>query len=199
MRVPNEDDHRATDFSVRFDFMVTPGSILMGSALALVVSVLVASAPVAAQARGASPPSQDIVRVQLDTAAILATARPDIDAANSAWLPGLEHRNAAMIAAAYADSGLFIAADGTVTRGRDAVARLYAARFPHLRNIRGGGVVHDGLTVLSPTCIVEWGHGWLEMDPAQGTGPPVRSGGQYLTVWSREADGHWRIARNLTF
>ncbi|MGH7649854.1 MAG: YybH family protein [Gemmatimonadaceae bacterium] len=179
--------------------MVTPGSILRRSALALVAAALVHSASVAAQARGAPPAVQDTARAQLDTAAILATARPDIDAANSAWLPGLQQRNAAMIAAAYADSGLFIAGDGTVTRGRDTVARLYAAQFPRLRTIRGGGVVHDGLTVRSPTCIVEWGHAWLEMDPAQGTGPPVRSGGQYLTVWIREADGHWRIARNLTF
>jgi uncharacterized protein (TIGR02246 family) len=196
MRKPNENDYRGTDF---FDFMLTLRSIRMRSLLSLVIGILIASAPLAAQARGAPPVAQDTARAQLDTAAILATARPDIDAANSAWLPGLQHRNAAMIAAAYADSGLFIAGDGTVTRGRDAVARLYAARFPHLRTIRGGGVVHDGLTVLSPTRIVEWGHAWLEMDPAQGTGSPVRSSGQYLTVWSRETDGHWRITRNLTF
>lgn len=179
--------------------MMMANSFYRTSALALVVAVLVTGDRVAAQTRAVQPEVRDTARAQLDTAAILATARPDIDAANAAWLPGLEQRNAAMIAAAYADSGLFIAGDGTVTRGRDAVARLYAARFPHLRTIRRGSVVQDGLTVLSPTRIVEWGHAWLEMDPARGTGPPVRSGGQYLTVWSREADGHWRIARNLTF
>jgi len=141
----------------------------------------------------------DSARAHLDTAAILASARPDIEAANAAWLPGLRTRNAALIAAAYADSGLFIAADGAVTRGRAAVAQLYAARFPHLRTIRAGGVVEDGLTVISASCVVEWGHAWLEQDPATGTGPPVRTRGTYLTVWNRGTDGHWRITRNLTF
>jgi len=139
------------------------------------------------------------VRAPLDTGAILSSARPDIDAANTAWLPGLQRRDAVAIAAAYADSGLFIAVDGTVTRGRAAVARMYADRFPRLRPIRAGGIVQDGLTVLGPTRIAEWGRGWLELAPERAGAPPVRSGGSYLTIWEREADGHWRIIRNLTF
>ena len=136
---------------------------------------------------------------RLDTAAILASARPEIDAANAAWFPGMQRRDADAIAAAYADSGLFIAGDGAVTRGRAAVARMYAARFARLRPIRNGGVVQDGLTVVGPTRIVEWGHGWLELAPERDGQPPVRSEGSYLTVWQREADGHWRIVRNLAF
>jgi len=135
----------------------------------------------------------------LDTIAILASARPDIDAANAAWLPGLQRRDADGIAAAYADSGLFVAANGTVIRGRADVARMYAERFPRLRPIRAGGIVQDGLTVIAPNRIVEWGHGWLEMAPEREGAPPVRSGGTYLTVWERSADGHWRIVRNLAF
>jgi ketosteroid isomerase-like protein len=147
--------------------------------------------------RGAA--AQAVTSAALDTAAILASARATIDAANAAWLPGLRERNAPAIAAAYADSGLFIAADGTVTRGRDGVARMYAARFPRLGVIRSGGVVQDGLTVLGPSRIAEWGHGWLELEPAANGGVPVRSGGTYLTVWQRESDGQWRIVRNLAF
>jgi len=150
-------------------------------------------------AQSRPPATRDNARPQLDTAAILASARPEIEAANAAWLPGLQKRDARAIAAAYADSGLFIAGDGTVTRGRDAVMRMYAARFPRLRPIRSGGIVQDGLTVLGPTRIAEWGHGWLEMEPEQSGGPPVRSGGTYLTVWDRAPDGHWRIVRNLAF
>jgi len=135
----------------------------------------------------------------LDSAAIIASARPEIDAANGDWLPALQRRDANAIAAAYADSGLFIAGDGSVIRGRAAVARMYAERFPRLRPIRAGGIVQDGLTVLGPTRIAEWGHGWLEMAAERDDGPPVRSGGAYLTIWQREADGHWRIVRNLAF
>jgi len=160
--------------------------------LGLIAFSILAGRPLAAQDSSIAP-------ARLDTAAILASARPDIDAANAAWLPGLRRRDAQAIAAAYADSGLFIAADGAVTRGRAAVARLYAARFPHLREIRAGGVVQDGLAVVGPALVYEWGHAWIEMAPETAGGPPVRGGGAYLTVWQRERDGHWRIARNLTF
>ena len=141
----------------------------------------------------------DVRRASLDTAAILASARPEIDAANAAWLPGLQRRDAVAIAAAYADSGLFVAGDGTVMRGRAAVVVMYAERFRRMRPIRAGALVQDGLTVLGPTRIAEWGHGWLELVPEREGAPSERSGGTYLTVWQREADGHWRIVRNLAF
>jgi uncharacterized protein (TIGR02246 family) len=163
---------------------------------ALATTLLLAPA-LHAQATSRSTAARDTGRVRLDTAAILASARPEIDAANAAWLPGLQHRDANAIAAPYADSGLFIAGDGTVTRGRVAIAHMYETRFPQLRPIRAGGIVQDALTVLTPTRIAELGHGWIEMDPERAGAPPVRSGGSYFTLWERQADGHWRIVRNL--
>lgn len=138
-------------------------------------------------------------RSPVDTAAILATARPEIEAANAAWLPGLKSHDAASVAAAYADSGLFILPDGSVIRGRAAVAAMYTARFQRQRPIRAGGIVQDGISVAGAALVFEWGHGWVEMEPQAAGGPPVRSGGTYLTVWQRSADGHWRIVRNLSF
>jgi len=163
-------------------------------ALGMLASALLAGPTLSAQGAG-----REMGRGPLDTAAILASARPEIDAANAAWLPALQRRDPDAIAAAYADSGLFVAGDGTVTRGRAAVARMYAARFLRMRPTRAGAVVQDGLTVLGPTRIAEWGHGWLELAPERDGMPPVRSQGTYLTVWQREADGHWRIVRNLAF
>lgn len=165
----------------------------------LLASALLVGPALLAQPAAGTPAVRDTGRAHLDTAAILASARPEIDAANAAWLPGLRQRDAGAITAAYADSGLFIARDGTVTRGREAITRMYAASFPRLRPIRDGGVAQEGLTVLGPTRIAEWGRAWLDLAPERGAGPPVRSGGTYLTVWDREPDGHWRIVRNLAF
>jgi uncharacterized protein (TIGR02246 family) len=160
---------------------------------------LLAGRPLAAQAAPRPAAREGPTAGAVDTAAVLASARPDIDAANAAWLPGLRQHDAAAIAAAYADSGLFVAGAGAVTRGRAAVERMYAARFPRLGEVRGGAVVQDGLAVAGPARVYEWGHAWLELAPATAGAAPVRSGGAYLTVWQREADGHWRIARNLAF
>lgn len=177
------------------DFLSAHRTRLLGA----LASALMLAPALLAQAKPGATPARDTGRARLDTAAILASARPEIDAANAAWLPGLRRRDAKTIAAPYADSGLFIAGDGTVTRGRDAVSRMYEARFPKLRPIRAGGIVQDGLTVLAPTRIAEWGHGWLELEPERQGAPPVTSGGSYVTIWERQADGHWRIVRNLAF
>ena len=135
---------------------------------------------------------------KLDTAAILASARPDIDAANAAWVPGLQHHDAQAIVAAYADSGLFINTDGSITRGRAAIAAMYAERFPLIREVRAGSVIQEGLAVVSPTLVYEWGHAWLDLVRAS-TDKLVHSDGRYLTIWERGADHRWRITRNLTF
>ena len=177
------------------DFIRFHRTLPMGA----LASALVLAPALLAQSTPRSPAARDTGRTRLDTAAILASARPTIDAANAAWLPGLRQHDAKAIAAPYADSALFIAGDGTVTRGRDAVARMYEARFPRLRPIRAGGIVQDGLSVLAPTRIAEWGHGWLDLEPERQGAPPIRSGGSYVTVWERQADGHWQIVRNLAF
>ena len=168
------------------------------ASLYLVVCSLSFARLAAAQATP-RPSAKTSDRTPLDTAAVLASARPEIDAANSDWLPGLRAHDAKAIAAAYADSGMFIAGDGTVTRGRAAVARMYAARFTRMTAVRDGAVVQQGMTVLGPTRILEWGHGWLELAPAHSGERPMRSDGTYVTLWERQGDSHWRIVRNLAF
>lgn len=171
--------------------------LALAAALAL-AATLAAATPAEAQAArsAAAAPAVGNPPTALDTAAILAAARPDIDAANDAWVPGLRHRDAASIVAAYADDGIFIAPDGSVTRGRAAIGRLYEARFPNLPTILDGGVVQHGLALVSATRIYEWGDAWL-LTPAPAGGAPVRGTGSYITVWDRGADGHWHIVRNL--
>ena len=163
------------------------------SAPALLLLAMLASGANAAAAQRA--PSAGVI----DTVAVLASARADIEAANDAWIPGLRTRNADTIVAAYADSGLFIGPDGVVTRGRQAIREMYASRFRRMREIRDGGVVQDGLVAVAADLIYEWGHAWIEMAAATPGGAPVKGGGAYLTVWKRGADGHWHIVRNLAF
>lgn len=129
---------------------------------------------------------------------VVASARADIEAANSAWLPGLRNRDAASIVAAYADSGLFINRDGSITRGREAIREMYASRFPQMPTILDGGVEQDGMKAVSETRIYEWGRAWLKVQRT-GAATPVRSEGSYLTVWERGSDAHWHITRNIAF
>jgi uncharacterized protein (TIGR02246 family) len=133
---------------------------------------------------------------RVDTAAVIASGRPEIEEAHAAWLPGLRSRDADAIVAAYADSGIFVTADGHTIRGRAAIAEMYRARFPKLPTIRDGAVVQGGIALLRPDVLVEWGGAWLELAPSTA-GAPTRSGGNYVTLWQRQSDGRWRIVRNV--
>jgi uncharacterized protein (TIGR02246 family) len=125
---------------------------------------------------------------------LLAQARPTIEAANNDWIPAMKRKDAKAIAAFYAPDGVFIGPDGKPVQGREAVAKMYAksveADFAFLR----GGLVQDGVVLVPGPMIYEWGHADIEMERK---GKVTRSGGNYLTVWKRNAEGTWQIARNL--
>lgn len=130
-----------------------------------------------------------------DPVTLIASARPAIESANSGWLPAMERGDAGTVAAAYAEDGVLITANGTAIRGRAAIAARYRAELAHIGQITGGGLVQEGVTV-SGRSIYEWGHGWLTTRQKDGK---LRTGSShsYLTVWRRQADGTWAIIRNL--
>jgi uncharacterized protein (TIGR02246 family) len=125
-----------------------------------------------------------------------ADARATIAKANAEWIPALKARDAATIAAPYADDGIFVTATGDVIKGRDAVAQLMRDRIAQMGTVISGTIVQDGLT-RQGTSIYEWGHAVLEL--AHEGAPAQHSGGRYLTVWQKSAAGRWVIVRNLSF
>lgn len=130
-----------------------------------------------------------------DSAAVPAAARALIDSTNAEWLPALKRKDAAAIAARYADDGVVIMGNGTSVRGREAIERVLAESAARLPPIVSGKLVQDGLT-RAGDLLYEWGRGELEL--AREGGEPVRVVARYLTVWKAGADGRWRIIRNMT-
>lgn len=118
-----------------------------------------------------------------------------IRAANADWLPALRRADAGALAAPYAADGLFVTASGEVLRGRAAVERLYAQRLAAMARVLDGQLQHEGSVQVSEELVYEWGRGALSIERRDGT--RSTSGGPYLTVWQRAAQGHWQIIRNL--
>jgi len=131
---------------------------------------------------------------QAATDAIPPAARTAIEAANKDWVPAMQRRDAAAIAAAYAEDAVFVAANGVVAKGRAAIEQLMRDRFESMGRVVGGSIVQDGLSSQG-SLIYEWGHGTVD---TERTGGVTRSTGRYLTVWQASADGRWRIVRNLS-
>jgi uncharacterized protein (TIGR02246 family) len=118
-----------------------------------------------------------------------------IRAANADWLPALRRADARALAAPYAADGLFVSSSGEVMRGRAAVEQLYAQRLAVMARVLGGQLQHEGSVQVSDDLVYEWGRGTLSVERHDGT--RSTSGGPYLTVWQRTAQGRWQIIRNL--
>jgi uncharacterized protein (TIGR02246 family) len=125
---------------------------------------------------------------------LLAQARPTIEAANADWVPAMKRKDARAIASFYAEDGVLVAPNGKALQGREAVAASYAKGMTATFKFVSGGIVQDGVVLVPGPLIYEWGHAEIEIER---DGKPVRSSGNYLTVWKRNAVGKWEISRNL--
>jgi uncharacterized protein (TIGR02246 family) len=109
----------------------------------------------------------------------------------------MRRADAAAVAAPYAEDGLFIGVDGAVTRGREAIRNLYAARLATIERVVGGELKSDGSVQVDAALVYEWGHATLVVSKKDGS--RAESGGGYLTVWRRNLAGRWEIIRNIVF
>jgi len=116
-----------------------------------------------------------------------------IEKANREWGAAMKSGDAKTIASPYLDDAVFVGLDGACTRGRAAIERMYRDRFD-----RSGKAVSTRIephrVALDGAFAYEWGYGEIT---ATVDGRPRTRGGPYLTVWSRQADGDWKILRNV--
>ena len=117
--------------------------------------------------------------------------RKDIDAGNEAWVDGLKSGDAVHIVSCYAPDSVDCNADGDCVKGPDATAAHYAAILEKSGRATSGFVRSETLNVDHD---LAYESGYAEAHFSNGA---VRKG-RFSTVWKRQADGHWKIFRNLS-
>jgi uncharacterized protein (TIGR02246 family) len=126
--------------------------------------------------------------------ASLAEVRRAIDAGNATWQKAFRTLDAAAIAATFDDEGVNLGADGTCSKGHAAIEAGMRSFFE-----RSGPAtatkVEVQQVVLDGDLAYEWGHSEFRFGPKPG-GPAERAG-RYLTAWKQQADGGWKIYRNV--
>ncbi|HEY3173616.1 MAG TPA: SgcJ/EcaC family oxidoreductase [Thermoanaerobaculia bacterium] len=120
--------------------------------------------------------------------------RRAIDAGNTTWQKAFRTLDAAAIAGTFDEEGVNVGADGTCSKGRAAIEAGMRSFFE-----RSGPATATRVdvkqVVVDGDLTYEWGHSAFHFAPKPG-GPAERAG-RYLAVWKRQADGGWKLYRNL--
>jgi uncharacterized protein (TIGR02246 family) len=122
-----------------------------------------------------------------------ADLRDAVRKANTEWAEAMKTGDAAVIAAPYTDGAVFVLTDGKCLQGRADIEQLYRDGF------QKGGLA--SATKIETKSLVRDGDlayesGYAEVGVVR-QGKPVTRGSRYLTVWQAQADGAWKILRNV--
>jgi uncharacterized protein (TIGR02246 family) len=136
-------------------------------------------------APGKAPPSP-----QEDPTAL----RNAIQAREKEWSTAFRAGNAAGVAALYTEDGAQVQASGDWFRGRDGITKAMQAQFDTLAVTAREDITDE--VFPAGDYVVEIGH-----YSYQGTGKagnkPRSAAGRYMVLWRKDADGVWRIHRDI--
>ena len=116
-------------------------------------------------------------------------ARAGIDAGNQAWIEGMKTGNVGLITSTYAEGGIDCGPTGECFRGRAEIAAHIQALIARRGRAREASVKTWGSSEHG-NFVYEWGQ-------AEATFDGGKLVDKYLTVWQRQADGSWKIFRNM--
>ncbi len=123
----------------------------------------------------------------------MAAVRTAIDAANAEVIVALNAGDVAKWASHYADDAIVMMANSPAWRGRAEFEAGAKAMFAYAAMSDFKVTTEDVL--LSGDIAVESGSNEMTMTPTGGK--PMTDKGKYVTTWKRQADGSWKIVRDI--
>ena len=116
-----------------------------------------------------------------------------IEKANSEFIVAMKTGDAATIAAPYTENASFITIDGACIQGRTQIEKMYRDRFARIGQVSSTKISSKKL-VVDGDLAYESGYGEIGL---LKDGKLSINGGRFLTVWQRQANGDWKILRNV--
>jgi uncharacterized protein (TIGR02246 family) len=160
------------------------------------LSALVVVAMVAACAREA-----DTGRTEAESPGALATPAADpaavrrvIDSSNAVLVAALTKEDAAAHSALYAPDGVVMMSNMPAWKGQSEIQSNAAKMFADY-DLKEVKFTTDNVEV-SGDLAVETGTYVMTVVPKGG--PPMPDEGKYITVWKRQADGTWKVFRDIS-
>jgi len=119
-------------------------------------------------------------------------ARAAIEKQNAAFSAAFARGDAAALAAAYTDDAIVLPPDAEMVRGKAGIEALW-------KGLISAGAKSLALTTVdvqsSGALAVETGTGILKLQPS-GAAEQTQSA-KYVVVWKRQADGSWKLHRDM--
>ena len=140
-------------------------------------------------------------RTEAERAGSIAAPAPDpavvrrlIDSSNTALAAALQAEDVAAHNAIYAPDGIVMMSNTPASKGSDAIREHATGMFAGV-NFTDVKFTTESLEV-SGDLAVETGSYAMTITP-QG-GKAMQDKGKYITVWKRQADGSWKIHRDIS-
>ena len=154
--------------------------------IALSIAIAGCTSQPAADATPASPAAA----AAPDPAALRAT----IEATEKQWSAAYMKGDAAAIAALYSEDAATIPASGEWRRGRDAIAKQTQSELDTVTVTTREDVTEE--VTVAGDYAVEVGH-YAWTGTSKKTGAARGEKGRYIVVWHKDADGTWRLYRDI--
>jgi uncharacterized protein (TIGR02246 family) len=133
-------------------------------------------------------------------AGVAATAAPDAGAArqaievgNTKFVDAVKKSDSTTIAANYADDAIVMAPGAEAWRGRDAIRKGFTGMMTAMP-AKEFSLKTDDITVGGELAVET---GSYEMTVQPKGGKEMKDKGKYVVVWKRQADGSWKIIRDI--
>ena len=122
-----------------------------------------------------------------------ASVKAAIMAANSKFLDAFKRGDTAGMSASYADDAVLMMPNEGAWRGRAAIDQGLSSFVDQMSFKDGANVTTD--VMVGGDLAVETGTYAWTLQPK--TGAEITDKGKYLTIWKRQADGSWKIVRDI--
>ena len=132
----------------------------------------------------------DTTRAAGGSAEFAAADRAAIESASDRWVAAAQAGNWDEVASFYSDDAVIMPPNAETAEGRSAVGELLKT-FPPLESINFDQVHIDGCGDLA------YVHGEYTMNFRLPDDQTMEDRGKYIEIWERQADGEWRITRDI--
>jgi uncharacterized protein (TIGR02246 family) len=124
-----------------------------------------------------------------------AAVRQEIEAANARFKDAMAMGDTAAMLANYADDAVIMGPGEPMARGREALAKAFQGMLSQF-TIKDATVNTEDVMVGGDLAVETGTFQWTVV-PKTGQGNEVVTKGKYLTAWKQQADGSWKIVRDI--